>query len=571
MYKTLQEVIREHHLVTDEQLEECKAICSLDPSRGMADVLMDMEYVGEEQLASAFCESLDLVRVNPLKHEFHEPALSSLPERTIRKYRIVPLALQDQLLTIAVMDPTRLPMYDTIEMVTGLTPVAQVSTRSEILEAIEHRYGRGRGHDDDLMEDIEPHEDDDAIAEIQRTEDEQHVNVDVAGSEAEPVVRIVRRILRDAFDKGASDIHVEPFEKFISLRYRIDGELEDLKRPPKVYQENIIARLKILSGCRIDEHRIPQDGRISVYYEERKIDLRVAFLPCRHGEKVVLRVLDQSSLAVTLDSLGFEPQPMRDFQHALTRPNGMVLVTGPTGSGKTTTLYSVLNDLNTRKVNIVTVEDPIEYEIIGVNQVQTKSSVGLTFANALRQILRQDPDIVMIGEMRDSETADVGVKAALTGHLVLTTLHTNDAAGVYPRLIDMGVEPFLVQSSVLLSSAQRLLRRVCPDCAEEDVLSEEILHRSQFNHEEFDGAPVFMKGVGCTNCRNTGYKGRLAVIEVMLNHPEISALAVEHASAQAIKKAAIATGMKTLRQNAMAKAARGLTTVDEAIARTYDD
>lgn len=490
MYKTLQEVIREHHLVTDEQLEECKAICSLDPSRGMADVLMDMEYVGEEQLASAFCESLDLVRVNPLKHEFHEPALSSLPERTIRKYRIVPLALQDQLLTIAVMDPTRLPMYDTIEMVTGLTPVAQVSTRSEILEAIEHRYGRGRGHDDDLMEDIEPHEDDDAIAEIQRTEDEQHVNVDVAGSEAEPVVRIVRRILRDAFDKGASDIHVEPFEKFISLRYRIDGELEDLKRPPKVYQENIIARLKILSGCRIDEHRIPQDGRISVYYEERKIDLRVAFLPCRHGEKVVLRVLDQSSLAVTLDSLGFEPQPMRDFQHALTRPNGMVLVTGPTGSGKTTTLYSVLNDLNTRKVNIVTVEDPIEYEIIGVNQVQTKSSVGLTFANALRQILRQDPDIVMIGEMRDSETADVGVKAALTGHLVLTTLHTNDAAGVYPRLIDMGVEPFLVQSSVLLSSAQRLLRRVCPDCAEEDVLSEEILHRSQFNHEEFDGAPV---------------------------------------------------------------------------------
>jgi type IV pilus assembly protein PilB len=570
--RTLQEVLTEYHLVTEEELTECEAIDKVDVGRGLPDILLDRRYVHEGDLVSAFSESLGIEEIDLADYAVPKEVLDLIPENIVETYRVLPIELDDGTLTVAVFDPTRLPALDAVAKATGCRIRPLVATRSVLLKSIQDFYGQDESDlDDDIMEEIVEPADDSEIDEVPYDDTQEHVNVDAAGAEEKPVIRIVRRILRDAFKVSASDIHVEPFEKFISLRYRIDGTLEDFKRPPKAYQANIIARLKILSGCRLDEHRIPQDGRITVHYEGRRIDLRVAFLPCKHGEKVVLRILDQTSLALSFESLGFEPQPMKDFQRALTAPNGMVLVTGPTGSGKTTTLYSALSDLNTRKVNIVTVENPIEYELVGINQVQTKSSIGLTFASALRQILRQDPDIVMVGEVRDAETAAVAVKAALTGHLVLSTLHTNDAAGVYPRLIDMGVEPFLVESSVLLSSAQRLLKRVCTDCAEEIKIDAETLDRSQLNLDEYPSPPKFLAGRGCKTCRETGYRGRLAVIEVMMNGPELSALAAEKASAQRIKKTAIELGMKTLRQNALAKASRGLTTMSEVLLHTYDD
>lgn len=570
MAETLQEVLLEHHLVTQDELKEAIRKDKTDLTRGLADVLVDSGFVEEHDLVAAFMESLGVEEIDLTDIEIADDVLNAIPKKLIHQFRILPLEVCDTHITIAMFDPTRLQALDTISRTTGKELKVLVALRSDLLEAICLHYGKNPAAADDLMEEIHPIEDT-TLSELTPSEEDDTVHVDVAGTEAEPVVRIVRRILREAFEMNASDIHIEPFKKFISLRYRIDGDLEDLKRPPKIYQENIVARLKILSGCRIDEHRIPQDGRISVIFEGRKIDLRVAFLPCRHGEKVVLRILDQTGLTLEFEKLGFEEQPMRDFQMALTRPNGMVLVTGPTGSGKTTTLYSALHQLNTRKVNIVTVEDPIEYELVGINQVHVNPKVGLTFAAALRQILRQDPDIVMVGEMRDSETADVGVKAALTGHLVLTTLHTNDAAGVFPRLIDMDVEPFLVQSSVLLASAQRLLKRICPDCKVEDEPSEDVLERSQIRLQDYDGVPQLFRGTGCRNCRETGFKGRLAVIEVMMNNPEISVLASRHAAADEIKKAAMAAGMRTLRQNALAKAVKGLTTLGEAMARTTPD
>jgi type IV pilus assembly protein PilB len=570
--RTLQEVLTEYHLVTEEELAECESIDKGDVGRGLPDILLDHHYVHEGDLVSAFSESLGVEEVNLAEHAISPEVLELIPENIVTTYRVLPIELHDRTLTVAVFDPTQLPALDAVAKTTGCMIRPLVTSRSELLKSIQQFYGKAAsGLDDDLMEEIVEPKDDGEIDEVPYDDTQEHVNVDLAGAEEKPVIRIVRRILRDAFMVSASDIHIEPFEKFISLRYRIDGTLEDFKRPPKAYQANIIARLKILSGCRLDEHRVPQDGRITVNFEGRRIDLRVAFLPCKHGEKVVMRILDRASLALDFDSLGFEPQPMKDFRRALTAPNGMVLVTGPTGSGKTTTLYSALSELNTRKVNIVTVENPIEYELVGINQVQTKSSIGLTFASALRQILRQDPDIVMVGEIRDTETAAVAVKAALTGHLVLSTLHTNDAAGVYPRLIDMGVEPFLVESSVLLSSAQRLLKRVCEDCAEEIELDAETLERSQIDLDDYSTAPVFLAGRGCKTCRETGYHGRLAVIEVMMNSPELSALAAEKASGQRIKKTAIELGMKTLRQNALAKAARGLTTMSEVLLHTYDD
>jgi len=306
-------------------------------------------------------------------------------------------------------------------------------------------------------------------------------------------------------------------------------------------------------------------------YNGRDIDFRVAFLPVKYGEKVVLRVLDQGSLTLDLDNLGFEPQPMSVFREALQLPHGMVLMTGPTGSGKTTTLYSALHKLNQVDTNIVTVEDPIEYELFGVNQVQVKQSIGFTFAEALRQILRQDPDVVMVGEIRDGETADVAVKAALTGHLVLSTLHTNDAAGVYPRLIDMGVEPFLVQSSVALAAAQRLLKRLCSDCKQPINVPPDVLERVQYKGFDYIEKPTFMRAKGCPKCKESGYKGRVAVVEAMLNYPELQPLVLQRRSGQEIKQMAVKCGMKTLRQNSLAKAAKGLSTIDQVLEHTIPD
>jgi len=460
---------------------------------------------------------------------------------------------------------------DDLQMLTSYEIEPVVAVKSELEEAIERHYG-GR-QSSDLFDEIVAGNGDAAtkMEVIEETQDIADLASMAAEAEDGPVIRLTNLILLNALECGASDIHVEPYEKHLRIRYRVDGMLEETKSPPKSMQNALISRLKIMSHLDIAEHRLPQDGRFRIVSKGHEVDFRISFLPTYHGEKVVMRVLDKSNLTLDLDKLGFEAQPMEAFTDALKLPFGMILLTGPTGSGKTTTLYSALHKINKPSHNIVTVEDPVEYELPGVNQVPTKSEIGLTFAAALRSILRQDPDIVMVGEIRDEETADIAVKAALTGHLVLSTLHTNDAASVFTRLTDMGLEPFLVQSSVALAAAQRLLKRVCGACKEEIHVPEDVLKRIQFHSGLCEDEPTFVRGRGCNKCKGTGYKGRLAVIEAMPSYPELQDLVMRRAPTMDIKRVALKCGMRSLRQNALAKAARGLTTIEEVLRATAAD
>jgi type IV pilus assembly protein PilB len=386
--------------------------------------------------------------------------------------------------------------------------------------------------------------------------------------EEAPVVKLVNMILTDAIKKGASDIHIEAYEKRFRVRYRIDGVLYEIMNPPLKLRAALTSRLKIMAELDIAERRLPQDGRIKLKMQDKEIDLRVSTLPCLFGEKVVMRILDKSALSFDLIKLGFEQNALDAVLKAIRSPFGMVLVTGPTGSGKSTTLYSALQQINEVGVNIMTAEDPVEYNMLGVNQVQMKEEIGLNFAAALRSFLRQDPDVILVGEIRDYETAEIGVKAALTGHLVLSTLHTNDAPSTITRLLNMGIEPFLVASSVLLIIAQRLVRRICRECKEEDKIPRAALLDIGFTEQEADSV-VYYKGKGCSNCNDTGYRGRIALYEVMPIGEEIKDLILEGASAVEIKKKAIALGMKTLRMSGLTKLKEGMTTVEEILRSTF--
>jgi type IV pilus assembly protein PilB len=388
-----------------------------------------------------------------------------------------------------------------------------------------------------------------------------------ASTEEAPVIKLANLIIVQAIKDRASDIHIEPFEKTVRLRYRIDGSLVDVTPPPKNMQVALASRLKIMSNLDIAERRLPQDGRMRVKVSGRDIDLRVSFLPTVHGEKCVLRILDKSNLSASLDKLGLDADTYRRFKSAVDAPHGLILVTGPTGSGKTTTLYSALNELNSPEYNIITVEDPVEFQIPGINQVPTKKEIGLTFANALRSILRQDPDIVMIGEIRDQETAEIAVEAALTGHQVLSTMHCNDAPGAIARLDDMGIAPFLISSSVILSCAQRLVRRVCLVCKEPLTYPPKMYEDLGMDPLFFDGFTIY-RGRGCERCKNTGYSGRLAIIEVMTITDEIRRLIIQRSSAHEIGKIAIGLGMKTLRMAALDKVREGVSTLEQTLIAT---
>ncbi|NIA13737.1 MAG: secretion system protein E [Nitrospiraceae bacterium] len=566
--RRLPDMLLDQGLVTEEQLKECIAL-QRNTGKSLPQLLVERGYLGEEDLVITLSEQLGIPHIRVANYSIPKDVLAEVPEALARQHVMLPISNTGDVLTLAMANPLNIMALDDLRLLTSYEIEPVVAVESELVAAIERNYGGGKASDlyDELVSgsvhggelDVVK---DDEILDVSQLE---------SGAEDEPVKRLVNLVLYNALEVGASDIHIEPFEKIVRLRYRVDGTLSESKGPPKSYQSNLIARLKILSGCRIDEHRLPQDGRFRIRYKNRDIDFRVAYLPCKYGEKVVLRILDKGSLTLDIEKLGFEPQPTEAFTTALQLPHGMILMTGPTGSGKTTTLYSALHKLNSIDSNIVTVEDPIEYELFGVNQVQVHTSIGLTFAEALRQILRQDPDIVMVGEIRDHETADVAVKAALTGHLVLSTLHTNDAAGVFPRLADMGIEPFLVQSSVGLAAAQRLLKRACVHCRESIRVPGDVLDRVQFSPLEGDPEPEFVRATGCNKCNDTGYKGRVAVIEAMPNYPDIQELVLNHASGQQIKAVATACGMRTLRQNALAKAARGITTIDQVLEHTTAD
>jgi len=486
--------------------------------------------------------------------EIEMECIDRIPDDVARKFQVLPISRAGRVLTIAMANPSNIFAIDDIKFITGLEVRSVVAGEMAVKKAIDKYYATT----DSLAAIMEGLEDD--IELVEENDDD-----DLMGQEGQnaPVVKLVNTLLSEAVKQGASDIHIEPYERNMRVRYRIDGVLNQVMEPPVKLKNAIISRLKIMAELDIAERRIPQDGRIKLKIGSKKIDLRVSTLPCIYGEKVVMRILDKGNLNLDLADFGMEQKAIDDIYKAIAAPFGMVLVTGPTGSGKTTTLYSCLSKLNNDGTNIMTAEDPVEYNIDGINQVQVRESVGLTFATALKAFLRQDPNIVMVGEIRDLETGGIATKAALTGHLVLSTLHTNDAPSTINRMMDMGIEPFLVASSTVLIMAQRLVRRICSNCKEEFKLSDEALR-------DLGMAPgtSTYKGKGCDKCNGTGYSGRQGLYEVMPISPAIRELILDRASTTEIRHKAVEEGMLTLRDDGLIKVAKGATTVEEVLRET---
>lgn len=529
--------------------------------------LIKLECLSEDDLVEFLSRQLGLPTVSLDEIDVDPDAVKLIPSATAQKYMAIPYAQVNSALHVAMVDPTDYNAIDDIKFMTDLAVEVSISTESQIRKALDSFYDTG-AQVDDMLEEF-------ADEELDAMSAAEAVDLDVTDAaklaEEAPVVKLVNYILRDAIQRKASDIHVEPYEKVLRVRYRIDGALYEMIKPPLKLKNAVASRLKIMSRLDIAERRLPQDGRIKLKLGKgRDMDFRVSVLPTLFGEKTVLRLLDKANLQLDMTKLGFEEKPLSHFKEAIHKPFGMVLVTGPTGSGKTTTLYSALSELNSSEVNISTAEDPVEFNLHGINQVQMHEEIGLTFASALRSFLRQDPDIIMVGEIRDFETAEIGVKAALTGHLVLSTLHTNDAPQTINRMLNMGIEPFLVASSVLLILAQRLARRICPNCKVEIDPPVEALRDLGVKMEEIGSFPVY-EGRGCAQCSNTGFKGRIALYEVMPITDEIKELILAGASSMEIKREAIRLGMDTLRMAGLNKLKDGVTTINEIARSTMAD
>src|SRR3954447_2083452 len=505
------DVLIEDGLLLPNQLEEAIAIQKSEGGR-LLKILTDKEFVTEQDMAFSMGRCLNTPPINLSKIRIPEDVRALVPREMATANKLVPIARINGKLFVAMADPTNVLAVDDVKRRVQMEVVPMIATERAVTEALSGVHG-GANMSKVLRQVAEEAAQSAENVEVQSSKRED-IDLDRLASDSEdaPVIKIVNLILAQAVKEKASDIHIEPFQNSLKLRYRVDGELMQAESPPKALQLAITSRIKILAGLNIAERRVPQDGRFRIKVMGKEVDLRISILPTAHGEKIVIRILDKSSLTSSIDQMGLDEATLEKFKKAIDAPHGMILVTGPTGSGKTTTLYSVLHELNSPLYNIVTVEDPIEYELVGVNQVAVRNDIGLDFASALRSILRQDPDIVMVGEIRDNETADIAVKAALTGHQVLSTLHTNDAAGAITRLDDMGIEPFLISSSVIMACAQRLVRRVCTNCREEFVPEPEIFQR--LGMEPQDGA-VFFQGAGCDRCKNRGYLGRLAIIEAL--------------------------------------------------------
>jgi type IV pilus assembly protein PilB len=494
-----------------------------------------------------------------------------LPSEVCHNHKIVPVSRLENKLFIAMADPLNVLAIDDVRRITRLEVAPLIASEKAIIDKLNHLDAAKGGSMEDIIEDAKKKADgeaDDGNVELAR-ESFEEVNLDqlAASSEEAPVIKLANLILVQAIKDRASDIHLEPFEKNVRLRYRIDGVLVDATPPPKQLQLALASRFKIMSSLDIAERRLPQDGRMRVRVSGKDYDLRVSIMPTVHGEKIVLRVLDKSNLSASLDKLGLDPDTFQQFKAAVDAPHGLILVTGPTGSGKTTTLYSALNELNNPIYNIITVEDPVEFQIPGINQVPVKKEIGLTFANALRSILRQDPDIIMIGEIRDTETAEIAIEAALTGHQVLSTMHCNDAPGAIARLDDMGVAPFLISSSVILTCAQRLMRRICSHCKEPVTYPEKMYQDLNIDPSMFDGVTLY-RGRGCDRCKNSGYAGRMAIIEAMTITDEIRKLIITRANSREIGKIAIGQGMRTLRMVALDRVREGMSTLEQVLLLT---
>ncbi len=553
----------EAQVITPEALQ--KAQLQVKTGGGnLIGALIKLGAVKEDDL-SKFLSELYGVPAVDLNNFTPDPAVVKLlPGDVANKFQVVPISRTGRRLTVAMANPANIFALDDIKFITGCEVQPCVASEAAIKKAIDKAYDSAATFET-VMRGME-----DEIEVIEEQEDETPDVTLLGEAEQAPVVKLVNSLISDAVRKGGSDIHIEPYEKALRVRFRIDGTLYEMMSPPFRMKAAIISRLKIMADLDIAERRVPQDGRIKLRLLGRSIDLRVSCLPTIFGEKVVMRILDKGNLNIDLNKLGFQESALVEFTRAISQPYGMVLVTGPTGSGKTTTLYSALSKINQPEVNIMTVEDPVEYNLDGINQVLVNEGVGLTFAAALRSFLRQDPNIIMVGEMRDLETGSIGVKAALTGHLVLSTLHTNDAPSTINRMVDMGIEPFLVASSTNLIMAQRLLRKVCNSCKADVKLHSEVLRELGLTDEEARKV-AFKEGKGCVDCNNMGYKGRLGVYEVMPVTNKIRDLILDRASTNQIKKQAVADGMLTLRADALMKLKNGITTAEEVLKETAAD
>jgi len=552
-------------LLTPKQLESALQEQKLSGQK-LGTSLVKLGYITEKNLVSFLSRHYGVPAIDLSEVQIDSEAIKMIPPDVVFKYQVIPIKRVGSTLRVAMSDPSNILAIDDIKFLTSCHVEVFVSTESTIKSSIDKFYDSSSsladimgsmdaGENMELLEDIEEVD----VRELQQA------------SEDAPVVKLVNLILNEAIKRGASDIHMEPYERIFRVRFRLDGVLHEFMKPPMKLKNAIISRVKIMAKLDIAERRLPQDGRIKIKFgKDKEMDFRVSVLPTLFGEKVVMRLLDKSNLQLDMTKLGFEENPLKDFKEAIHKPFGMVLVTGPTGSGKTTTLYSALSELNQITENISTAEDPVEFNLMGINQVQTHEEIGLTFAACLRSFLRQDPDIIMVGEVRDFETAEIAIKAALTGHMVLSTLHTNDAPSTINRLLNMGIEPFLVASSVNLILAQRLTRKNCESCKAPVQVSSQMLLNLGVPEEEVPSYNCF-KGKGCPQCGNTGFKGRVALYEVLPVKEEVRELILQGASASEIKREAMRLGMKTLRQAALTKLREGVTTVEEVMKTTVED
>jgi type IV pilus assembly protein PilB len=563
--KRLGELLVREKLISLQQLRSAQDE-QKKSGQNLSYALSKLGFISDGEITNFLSSQYKLPSINLDEYEIEAEVIKLVSKDICEKHRILPVSRSGSSLIVAMADPTNLNATDDVKFLTGLNVEPVVCSETAIQAAIDRYYNAGPSYDE-VMADFGVADDD-----IDFSGNEEEVNVLELekASEDAPVVRLVNVVLLNAIRKGASDIHLEPYEKRMRVRYRIDGVLHEEMTPPLKLKSALSSRMKIMSQLDIAERRLPQDGRIKLKLgKDREMDFRVSVLPTMWGEKIVLRLLDKSNLQLDMTKLGFDTKPLGDFKWAIGQPWGMVLVTGPTGSGKTTTLYSALTDLNKADVNISTAEDPVEYNLHGINQVQMHDEIGLNFAMSLRAFLRQDPDIIMVGEIRDFETAEIAVKAALTGHLVLSTLHTNDAPATISRLLNMGVEPFLITASVNLVLAQRLARKICNDCKQPITVEEEVLREIGFEDDQMSA--TIKKGAGCGTCNGSGYKGRVALYEVMRFDENLKEMVLQGASAAELKAAAIKNGMSTLRMSGIRKVIEGVTTTDEIVRVTMAD
>lgn len=556
--------------ITEQQLIEALKVQKNEGGK-LGEIIIKMNFITEKGILEALSDQFGIPQINLDQTEIDPDVIPLIPLNTIRRFHIMPIRKMNNMLTIAISDPTKAFDLKEIKLLTGLDIEPLLASENAIAKAIETHYetnhaaelrkfmdGMGLGVD----------------ASLEIVEEEEKGDITKLESDAKlpPVVQIVNHIFTEAISKGASDIHIEPYEDRARVRYRIDGLLYEALTLPLKYKDGVISRVKVLTKMDIAEKRLPQDGRIKIQMKlagrMKNLDIRVSTTPTIFGEKVVMRLLDREGLMLDMAKLGFEPESLRKFEEAIFKPWGMILVTGPTGSGKTNTLYSAIGRINSPDTNIMTVEDPVEFNLGGINQVQVHESIDLTFSSVLRSFLRQDPNIILVGEIRDNETADIAVKASLTGHLVLSTLHTNDAPSTIIRLIDMGIDSYLVATSVILIAAQRLVRRICPACKEEISIPPKALLNIGFSEEDAATVKIF-KGKGCPKCNNTGYKGRVGLFEVMQITPAVRDMILSDASVSEIRKQCIEEGMLTLRQSGLAKIRNGVTTIEEVIRETF--